>query len=82
MVVHLTTVPRQGGPYDWEVTLPRGTAGLPLASTAKCAEVYTLWKDDLIELAGTLPREYVERLDQALKVALSLEHAGRGTLGP
>jgi len=28
MAVHVTSVKRAGGPYDWEVPLPRGTAGL------------------------------------------------------
>lgn len=72
MVVHLTTAPRPGGPYDWEVELPRGTAGLPSRSTAKCAEVYTLLKDQLTELIGTLPREYLYRVDEALALSLAL----------
>lgn len=72
MVIHLTTVARAGGPYDWEITLPRGTAGLPAACTAKCAEIYTLWKDHLTALAGTLPREYVTKIDAAIMVALAL----------
>ena len=72
MVVHLTTMPRVGGPYDWEVELPRGVAGLPSASTAKCAEVYTLLKEQLTGLIGKLPREYRRRVDEALGVALDL----------
>jgi len=72
LVVHLTSAKRAGGPYDWEVALPRGTAGLPSASTAKCAEVYTLLKEDLVKLAGTLPAAAQERIDRALAVALSL----------
>ena len=74
MVVHLTTATRQGGPYDWEVALPRGAAGLPSASVAKCSEVYTLLKEHLADLCGTLPREYVEKVDAALRVALALPH--------
>lgn len=72
MVVHLTTVDRSGGPYPWEVELPRGTAGLPQRSIAKCGEVYTLFKEDLGGLLGTLPHEYMKSVDQALAVALSL----------
>ncbi|MFC1612205.1 type II toxin-antitoxin system PemK/MazF family toxin [Myxococcota bacterium] len=75
MVVHLTSVPRRGGPYDWEVELPRGAAGLPFTSIATCAEVYTLFKDNLSELAGTLGHEHVERIDRALSVALALRFA-------
>ncbi len=72
MVVHVTTVKRLGGPYDWEVELPRGTAGLDRTSTVKCGEVYTLWKDQLKDPVGTAPHAVMRRVDQALAVALSL----------
>ena len=47
MVVHLTSAERPGRDFDWEVALPRGTAGLERASVIKCGEVYTLWKEQL-----------------------------------
>ena len=72
MVVHVTSVRRRGGPFDWEVELPRGTAGLPRAGTVKCAEVYTIWKNRLEEICGTLPGDVVRRVDRALAVALAL----------
>lgn len=72
MVVHATTVKRLGGPYDWEVVLPRGTGGLKRTSVAKCAEVYTLRKEQLDGTLGTLPREHMTKIDRALAVALSL----------
>jgi len=56
MVVHLTSVRGAEGPFDWEVTVPRGTAGLGRPSTVKCGEVYTLWKEQLQGSVGTLPR--------------------------
>ena len=71
MVVQVTTVKRLGGPFDREVTLPRG-AGLDGASIVKCGEIYTLWKDQLEGPAGTIPRAHMRRVDQALAVALSL----------
>ncbi len=72
LVVHLTSVRRPGGPYDWEVTLPRGSGNLPATSVAKCAEVYTLWKTQLGDLIGALPPEHMEQVDRALHVALGL----------
>ena len=75
LAVHLTT----GGTElstSWQVAIPRGVAGLPNPSTAKCAEIYTLWKADLAEAIGTLPREYMSRVDAALGVALALPAAG------
>ena len=72
LAVHLTSVVRSSGPFRWEVDLPRGAAGLSVSSTIKCAEVYTLLKSDLGELAGTLRPADVERVDRALAIALGL----------
>lgn len=72
MVVHLTSVERPGRDFDWEVALPRGTAGLERASVIKCGEVYTLWKEQLEGPAATLPAALMRRVDSALAVALGL----------
>ncbi len=72
MVVHLTSVERAGGGFDWEVALPKGTAGLPRASIVKCAEVYTLWKEQLQGPAATLSPSLMRRVDRALAIALGL----------
>lgn len=73
MVVHVTSVKRLSGPYDWEVALPRGTAGLKRSSIVKCGEVYTLWKEQLKGPAGTVPASLLRAVDRALAVALSLQ---------
>ncbi len=75
MCVHVTTVQRLHGPYDWEVVLPRGTAGLDRTSIAKCGEIYTVWKDQLQDAAGTVPGELMRQVDLALAVALSLPYS-------
>lgn len=72
LVVHVTSVQRLGGPFDWEVAVPRGTAGLKRASVIKCAEVYTLLKADLVESSGSLPRALLAQVDAALAIALDL----------
>jgi mRNA-degrading endonuclease toxin of MazEF toxin-antitoxin module len=72
MVVHLTSVERQGREFAWEVALPKGTAGLRRASVVKCGEVYTLWKEQLQGPAATLPAPILQRVDRALAVALGL----------
>ena len=72
LVVHLTSVRRAGGPFDWEVEVAQGTAGLDRPSVAKCAEVYTLWKDQLESVVGTLPRSLMRSIDRALALALGL----------
>jgi len=76
MAVHVTTVKRLKGPYDWEVALPRGTAGLKRSSIVKCGEIYTLWKEQLDSAAGTLPVAVMHEIDRALAVALSLSFEG------
>jgi mRNA interferase MazF len=74
MVVHVTSVQRLGGPYAWEVPLSRGTAGLERASVAKCAEIYTVWKDKLRGPPSSVPRAIMDQVDRALAIALSLPH--------
>lgn len=76
MVVHLTSVERVGRGFDWEVALPKGTAGLRRASVVKCGEIYTLWKEHLQGPASTLPAPAMHRVDAALAVALGLPVAG------
>lgn len=72
MVVHLTSVKRAEGPFDWEVSVPRRTAGLERPSTVKCGEVYTLWKEQLQGTTGTLPKTLLQKVDRALAIALGL----------
>jgi mRNA-degrading endonuclease toxin of MazEF toxin-antitoxin module len=75
MVVHLTSVERLGGPFEWEVAIPRGVAGLSRSSVAKCSEIYTLWKEQLQGPAATLPRALMRNVDRALGIALDLPAA-------
>ena len=77
LVVHLPSVARSRGSYAWEVDLPKRVANLPVASVAKCGEVYILLKESLAEVVGMLPREHLERVDRALAVALDLSVRGR-----
>jgi mRNA-degrading endonuclease toxin of MazEF toxin-antitoxin module len=72
VVVHLTATSRPGGPFAWEVRLPRGAGGLERASVAKCAEPYTLFKEQLDALCGTLPSRFLDEIDSALALALDL----------
>lgn len=72
LVVHLTSRQRPGEPYSWEVDLRRGAGGLKYQSIAKCAEVYTVLKDNLDELSGSLRRDEMVQIDRALSVALEL----------
>jgi mRNA-degrading endonuclease toxin of MazEF toxin-antitoxin module len=75
MVVHLTSVERLGGPFDWEVAIPRGVTGLSRSSVVKCSEIYTLWKEQLQGPAATLPRSLMQSVDGALATALGLKSA-------
>lgn len=74
MAVHLTSVHHLGGPFAWEVDLPKGAAGLAHSSVVKCAEVFTLEKSQLASLIGTLSRDYMRRVDRALAIALALPY--------
>jgi mRNA-degrading endonuclease toxin of MazEF toxin-antitoxin module len=71
MVVHLTSVKRRRS-YPWEVSVPRDSAGLTVPSVVKCSEIYTLLKVHLTAAAGTMSRQLMARVDQALAVALDV----------
>ena len=72
MVVHLTSVRRIGPGFPWEVDIPRGSAGMPVSSVAKCGEVYTVLKSQLADCAGTVSAERMAEIDKALALALAL----------
>lgn len=72
LAVHLTSVRRSAEPYSWEVEIPKRAGGIPKPSVARCAEIYTLWKDQLDKRCGTLPPEIMARVNRALAVALAL----------
>jgi mRNA-degrading endonuclease toxin of MazEF toxin-antitoxin module len=72
MAVHLTSVERLGGPFGWEVAIPRGVAGLSRSSVVKCTEISTLWKEQLQGPAATLPGSLMRSVDAALAIALGL----------
>lgn len=71
LVVHVTSVIRSET-FDWEVSVPKGTAGLDRRSVIKCAEVYTLLKEQLTEQMGTLASERMGQVDRALALSLGL----------
>ena len=62
-------VPRR---YDTDVALKRREAGLAKDSVVRCVEVYTLFRDLLIERIGTLRAERMREVDRALALYLSL----------
>ena len=72
VVIHLTTAVHPGGPFLWEVEVPRGAAGLGRTSTAKCAEPYTVRKEVLSEHIGQLSPLLMAGVDAAIARALSL----------
>lgn len=72
LVVHLTTVRHVQGPYPWEIEIARGTAGLSERSTAKCNEVYTVFKRDFDSRIGSLPAHVLASVDGALALVLGL----------
>ena len=72
----VTVVPLTGATarrrYPFEVRLPRGAAGLPRDSRAKCDQVRTVDKRRLAVFRGVLAEEYQVQLETALKIHLGL----------
>jgi mRNA-degrading endonuclease toxin of MazEF toxin-antitoxin module len=62
--------PRAGWPLTLEV--PAGTAGFEAATWLQLTKPLTIARDGLKERVGVLPAEFLDRLDQGLRVVLSL----------
>jgi mRNA interferase MazF len=65
----LENVPRR---YDTDVVVKKRESGLTKDSVVRCVEVYTLFRDALIERAGRLPPRRMPEVDRALSLYLSL----------
>jgi mRNA interferase MazF len=53
--------------------LPKRFTGLPRDSVANASQIATLNKDDLVNLAGTVPRHLLERVDEGIRWFLHLD---------
>lgn len=73
IVVPLSTSARQQGRGLTAVALPRGAAGLREDSVALCHQVTTLDRSKLTTRLGALTESELDCLDQALRLALSLD---------
>lgn len=73
IVVPISTSASQGRRGPTVVELPGGSAGLPKASFAVCHQVTTLDRAKLTRKAGTLPSEFLRRVEEALKAAMDLD---------
>lgn len=59
--------------YSFEVLLPKGTGSLPKDSKAKADQVRTLDKTRLVKMLGTLPNNYIDSIEAAIKLHLGLK---------
>ena len=61
-------VPRR---YDTDVSLRRSDSGLPKDSIARCTELYTIFKESLVERAGRAPENRMREVESALELYLA-----------
>ena len=71
IVVVLTSNLRLGA-APGNVTLPKGTAGLPKTSIVNVTQVATIDKSSLIELVGLVGDVLMETISQGLRLSMSL----------
>lgn len=62
-------VPRR---YDTDVLLRKRDTGLPKDSVVRCVEVYTVFREALIERIGVVPGTKMREIEQALGLYLAL----------
>ena len=58
--------------FSFEVLVPKGVAGLPKDSKVKADQIRTLDKARLAKLIGSLPGDYLDNIDKAIKLHLAL----------
>lgn len=58
--------------YDTDVMLRRRETGLSKDSVARCVEIYTVFRDQLLERIAQLPDVKMRDVDRALRLYLSL----------
>jgi mRNA interferase MazF len=58
--------------YPFELLLPKGTGNLPKDSKVKADQIRTLDKTRLVKHIGKLKNEYMNRLNEAIKIHLAL----------
>jgi mRNA interferase MazF len=58
--------------YDTDVVVRKRDSGLPKDSVVRCVEVYTVFRDALIERAGQLSEAKIQAVNRALQLYLSL----------
>ena len=73
----VTVLPITGQParkeYPFEVLVPKGVAGLTADSRIKANQIRTVDKRRLVSLRGTLPSQYLPRVEKALKIHLNMK---------
>ena len=73
----VTVLPITGQParklYPFEVLVPKGVAGLITDSRIKANQIRTVDKRRLVTFRGSLPREYLPRVEKGLKIHLNLK---------
>jgi mRNA interferase MazF len=73
IVVPISTSASRGRRGPTVVELPGASTGLPKASFALGHQVTTLDRAKLTRKAGTLPSEFLRRVEEALKAAMDLD---------
>ena len=58
--------------FDTDVALPAAETGLPKNSVARCVEVYTIFRDELLDRAGQVSGRRMAEVDAALRLYLAL----------
>ncbi|MEJ2332590.1 MAG: type II toxin-antitoxin system PemK/MazF family toxin [Desulfobulbaceae bacterium] len=58
--------------YPFELLLPKGTGNLPKDSKVKADQIRTLDKTRLVKHIGKLKNEYMNLLNEAIKIHLAL----------
>ncbi len=72
IVVPLSTSGSQAKRGPTAVAIPQGEGGLKKAGVALCHQVTTLDRSKLVELIGTLSKDFLRNVENGLKTAMDM----------
>lgn len=73
VIVAIATTNLRLAPMPGNVLVERGVAGLKEDSVINVTQLFTVDKTDLLEHLGTLPNDALKKIDNGLRLVLSLK---------
>ena len=72
IIIPLTTSAKQAVRGPTAISIPKGIADLKKEGVALCHQITTIDRSKLTDLIGHLPKDYLEKIEEGLKIAVDM----------